>query len=79
MVHLELRQVSERDSKGVLWQTTIVHPDPQLIPPLGKAEAAVIIEPPDSVPVGQEAEFELTGYIDGEMIGGVTFVVTKAQ
>jgi hypothetical protein len=79
MVHLELRQVGERGSKGALWQTMIVHPDPQLIPPLGKAEAFVVIEPPDSVPVGQEAEFELTGYIDGEMIGGVTFVVTKAQ
>ncbi len=79
MVHLELRQVTERNGKGALWQTAIEHPDPQLIEPLGKSEAWVVIEPPDSVPAGQEAQFELTGYIDGEMIGGVTFVVTKAQ
>ena len=86
MVYLELRQIrSKPDDKdaeisNLVWASSLKHPDPQLIPPGRMRAAAVIIDPDKAIkPVrpGQKAEFALTGYIKGKMIGGVHFSITK--
>jgi hypothetical protein len=86
MVYLELRQIrpksDEKDEEmsKLVWASRLKHPDPQLIPPGQMKEAAVIIDPDKAIkPVrpGRKAEFVLTGYIKGKMIGGVHFTITK--
>jgi hypothetical protein len=81
MIFLELRQLvkSQGDYTSPLWGAWIEHPDPQLIPPGGKAIARVVIDPDKArkVEKGQSAEFVLTGYINDTMIGGVNFIVVK--
>lgn len=85
MVYLELRQqlIKEDVEKGeVLWGSEIVHPDPQLIPPGEYMKAEVVIDPDFAITKireGQTAEFSLTGFIDGKMIGGVNFIIIKRK
>jgi hypothetical protein len=78
MVHLELRQVRRpvQEEQPRLWPAFIRQPDPQLIGPGEKREAWVIIDPQAAdIRPGEEAEFALTGYIKGKMIGGVNFII----
>ena len=86
MVYLELRQImpkpddTNEEMSKLVWASWLKHPDPQLIPPGRMRNATVIIDPDKAIkPVrpGQKADFVLTGYINGEMIGGVHFTITK--
>ena len=64
--------------KERLWASRVIHPDPQVLQPGERAEACVIIDPDVAdVKKGTKAEFAVTGFIDGEMIGGVNLVVVK--
>ena len=80
MYYLELRQLIpvKYEGKIPLWTTKILQPDPQLIEPGDKREIEVVIDPdPADVRSGQEAEFALTGFINGKVCGGVNFIITK--
>lgn len=85
MVYFELRQqlMTENVEMGeVLWGSIIVHPDPQLIPPGEKRKAEVVLDPDVAVTKirpGQEAEFSITGFIDGKVIGGANFIIRKEK
>jgi hypothetical protein len=80
-VFLEVRQLprpSEEPEEERLWGTWVVHPDPQVLEPGDRAEACVVVDPDlaDARP-GTTAEFAVTGYINGTMIGGVNLLMTK--
>ena len=52
------------------------HTEPQLIQPGEAVEAWVIIDPTKvDVGIGEQAEFALTAYVDGKVIGGVNFII----
>jgi hypothetical protein len=76
-LHLELRQI-RKHTKDRIWPTTIVHPDPQVIPP-GESREAVVEIDPDKIFVlpCRTAEFALTGFINGKVVGGANFIITK--
>lgn len=78
-VFLELRQLVPEVQEGAnpLWGTWITHPVPQLIEPNGMTTGWVIIDPDYADIKEGEAEFVLTGYINGEIIGGVNFIIQK--
>lgn len=83
MIYLELRQHLDRennDERSVLWGSSIVHPDPQLIKPGDYMDAEVIVDP-DLAEVkvikGQKGYFTLSGFINGKMIGGIDFEIVK--
>ena len=78
-VHLELRQLrATSKQQELLWGSWLRQPDPQLIPPGETREAWVIIDPGKAdIRPGDEAEFALTGKIDGKIIGGVNFIIYK--
>lgn len=76
-VFFEVRQLKggNGQKEEPLWWSRIQHPDPQVLPPEGEAEAEIIVEPEleyagDSTP----AEFSLTAFVDGKIIGGVNIV-----
>jgi hypothetical protein len=49
-----------------------------LLPPGFSTTIEVIIDPdPANVRKGQQAEFALTAFIKGEMIGGTNFIIIK--
>jgi hypothetical protein len=76
-LHLELRQIRKR-KKDRIWPATIVHPDPQVIPP-GESKEAVVEIDPDKIHIFpcRIAEFALTGFINGEVVGGANFIITR--
>jgi len=76
-LHLELRQIL-KSTIDQIWPTTIVHPDPQVIPP-GESREAVVEIDPDKINIRpcQTAEFALTGFINGKVVGGANFIITK--
>ncbi len=79
-IHFEVRQLGDRQEGGTgpLWTTRIQHPDPQVIPPDEKVPVWIEIDPdPADVTKGQEAEFAVTGFIGGQMIGGINVIVYK--
>jgi len=78
--YLEVRQMIKPAQQGKerLWATWIVHPDPQILQPRGRGDASIIVDPDLSdVKSGTKAEFSVTAFIDGLMIGGVNVVLTK--
>ena len=81
MIYLDLRQISDSINQKIpliLWESQIIHPDPQLLQPGEKRDAIVLIDPAKSdVKSGTIANFSLTGYADGEIIGGANFRITK--
>ncbi|MCP5052649.1 MAG: porin family protein, partial [bacterium] len=76
-LHLELRQLL-KSGRERIWPTTIVHPDPQMIPP-GESKEAVVEIDPDKIDIRpcQTAEFALTGFINSKVVGGANFIITK--
>lgn len=78
-VHLEVRQLrSPTAGDDELWAARVVHPDPQVLQPGARAEACVVVEPdPERVRPGTTAEFAVTGFVSGQMIGGVNLLITK--
>lgn len=84
MVYLDLRQLIDPKTQGKakLWGSLVVHPALQLLQPGERKEAQVVIDPDmmaNEIPYGAEAEFSLTGYIDGKVIGGVNFRINKQK
>jgi hypothetical protein len=84
MVYLDLRQLFDprNQGKAKLWGSFVVHPAPQRLRPGESKEAEVVIDPDlmgNELPDGAEAEFSLTGYIDGKVIGGVNFRINKQK
>ena len=79
MVFLELRQrLPDAGGRRRLWGSAIRHPEPQLIGPGERAKAEVTLDPDIArAKRGEQAEFDLTGYINGKVIGGANFTITK--
>lgn len=81
-LHLELRQIvrHQLDSQQKIWGNWLKHPDPQIIPPGGKSEGKIIIDPDyGNINEGEQAEFALTGYIGKKMVGGVNVILTRER
>jgi len=81
-VFLEVRQLikPKQRMKERLWATWVKHPDPQVLKPEERAEACLIVDPDVAdVEPGTKAEFAVTGFIDGKMIGGVNVELTKSK
>jgi hypothetical protein len=80
MVYLEMRQLvdTSQQQRVRLWDSIVLHPEPQLLKPGERGEARVLIDPAKAdVKPGDWAEFSLTGFIKGSIIGGVNFRITK--
>jgi len=78
-VFLELRQLvpEGQELENPLWGSWIMHPDPQLIKPGEMTKGCVLIDPDYAGIKRGKAEFVLTGYINGKIIGGVNFIIEK--
>lgn len=79
-VFIEVRQLLDPWQSGTerIWATVIQHPDPQVLAPGDRGEAWVTIDPePADVKPGTKAEFAVTAYVGGTMIGGVNAIITK--
>lgn len=79
-VHLEVRQLIDPSQTGQerLWATWVRHPDPQVLKPGEHGQACVIIDPDVAdVTEGARAEFAITGFIAGKMIGGLNVIMIK--
>jgi hypothetical protein len=80
MLYLELRQLPGTGTQEVsrLWGSAVIHPDPQLLMPGERREARVVIDPDKAdVPRGTTVEYALTGFINGRIVGGANFRITK--
>ena len=78
-VHFEVRQLFDPEQPyQQLWASWVEHPDPQFILPGKSAEACVAVDP-DVVDAqaGEKAEFAVTCFIGGTMIGGVNLIIIK--
>jgi opacity protein-like surface antigen len=79
-LHYEVRQLTPAGErkKSILWNTTIKHPDPQVLQPGDEAEVTVTVDPDYTyVKPGEKAEFAVTNYLDREIIGGVNLTATR--
>ncbi|MBN1246778.1 MAG: hypothetical protein JXC32_03930 [Anaerolineae bacterium] len=79
-VHLEVRQLVApgKEKEQRLWATWIRHPEPQILQPGDLAEACLIVDPdPADVGRGAEAEFAVTAFVGGRMVGGVNVIMIK--
>ena len=79
MVHFEIRQIGYDDveSQWELWPCWVEHPSPQLLGPGETCEIRAIVDAPATALDRATAEFALTAYLRGEMIGGINFIITK--
>ena len=80
MIYLELRQLKDslNQGKNILWESRIIHPDPQLLKPGESRKATVVIDPAKAdVGRGTTVSYSLTGYANGKIIGGVNFRIKK--
>lgn len=79
--YFEIRQLyqNEAGSDEPLWETRVVHPDPQVLEPGSEGNAEIVVDPDWTyVEPGTEAEFAVTSFINGQMVGGVNLRVTRA-
>jgi hypothetical protein len=79
-VHLEVRQLFRpgEQEKRRLWATSVTHPNPQILPPGGRGEAWVTIDPKVAdARRGEKAEFAVTAFVGSRMVGGVNAIITK--
>lgn len=79
--YLEVRQLEDpkKSPHPPLWGTWVKHPEKQILSPGKRAEACVTIDPDvaKDVKIGDKAEFSVTGFLNGEMIGGVNIRLVK--
>ncbi|MGD0353371.1 MAG: C25 family cysteine peptidase [Dehalococcoidia bacterium] len=79
-VFIEVRQVFRPGQEGEKekgpWVTKVMHPDPQVIKPGDSARAFLVVDP-GKVETETPAEFAITGFIEGKMIGGVNLTITS--
>jgi hypothetical protein len=78
-VYFEVRQLFDpKAAKKVLWATWVKHPNPQILNPGDKATACLVIDPGKAdVGHGAKADFAVTCFIGGKMIGGVNVRIIK--
>ena len=79
--YFEVRQLGGEvgSEPATLWETAVEHPDPQVIQPGESAEAAIVFDPDWTyVEPGTEAEFAVTGFINGQMVGGVNMRIIRS-
>lgn len=67
LVYVEARQVGTQD----LWRTLIERDYPQVQKPGENRTVTFIVEAPSDADVGEKRIFTVSGYIDGELIGGI--------
>jgi hypothetical protein len=80
-IFLEIRQQvpADRIGREPLWATRVVHPVEQVLQPGESAEACVEVDPNfTDLDKGKKAEFAVTGFIEGQMIGGVNLLIEIA-
>lgn len=78
--HIEVRQLISPKNypRERIWGTTVKHPEPQILPPGGTGEATVVFDPaPADATLGTKAEFAITVFLAGKMVGGVNAVITR--
>lgn len=78
-VYVEVRQLIPPKMQGEerLWPVWVKHPVPQILQPGDRAEVCVIVDPARvDIKPGTVAEFAVTAFIAGEMIGGVNLIIT---
>lgn len=81
-LHFELRQVMRPilGEMQKIWGNWLIHPDPQIIPPGGKSDGKIVIDPDyGNINEGEKAEFALTAYIGKKMVGGLDVIVTRER
>jgi hypothetical protein len=79
-VYVEVRQLIPpwMQEEERLWPAWVRHPDPQVLQPGKGAQVCVIVDPDKAdIQAGTTAEFAVTAFIRGEMIGGVNLQITK--
>jgi hypothetical protein len=79
-VHLEVRQLIPPSQQQTMpiWATRIEHPKPQIIPAAESRQAWIVIDPePAVIDEGEQAEFALTAFINGHIVGGANFIIVK--
>ena len=69
------RQIGSDD----VWEAEIRRDPPQIQEPDEKRTATLYVNPPEDIPLGEKRVFTVSGYIDGELIGGVEVEVVKKQ
>jgi hypothetical protein len=62
-----------------VWEAEIRRDPPQEQGPGEKRSATLYVNPPEDIPVGERRVFTVSGYIDGELIGGVEVEVVRKQ
>jgi hypothetical protein len=79
MVYLELRQLSQK-GQVALWGSWMKQPEPQLLRPGEKRVISVTVDPDrGGKTVSRQAEFSLTAFVGGKMVGGVEFRIQKKE
>jgi hypothetical protein len=74
LVYLDAKQIGGPD----LWAVTIDRDYPQVQEPGEVLNGTFVVEAPEDAEVGEMRIFTISGYIDGELVGGVEiFVVVK--
>ncbi len=74
LVYLDAKQIGGPD----LWAATIERDYPQVQEPGDVLNGTLFVEAPDDAEIGENRTFTVSGYIDGELIGGVEInVVVK--
>ena len=64
---------------GEVWETEIRRDPPQNQGPGEIKKATLYVNPPIDIPTGERRSFTVSGYIAGELIGGVEIEVVKKQ
>ena len=79
MVCFEIQQIEYTDVEfqWMLWPCWVEHPDPQWLAPGETRRIRAIVDAPSTASLGATAEFVLTAYLRGEVIGGINFIITK--
>lgn len=79
-MHYEVRQLYPAVGGRIpkIWNTTIQHPDPQVIPPDTETEVTVTVDPDYTyIEPGETTEFAVTHYLDGEILGGINLTTSR--
>jgi hypothetical protein len=71
--------VARQLGSGDVWETEIRRDPPQHQGPGEIRKATLYINPPIDIPTGERRTFTVSGYIGGELIGGLEIEVVKKQ
>jgi len=77
LVALEVIQSGGEEEAEELWGSIIERPYPQILSPGENQTATLTVYPPDDVKVGETRTFEITGTIEGKVIGGIQVRTVK--